>query len=512
MQNESRIKKSLLNAKVNMFFYILMLAITFFSRKIFLEKLGADFIGLAGTLQNILGFLNLAELGIGAAVSFALYKPIQEGNKNIISSIISVFGYYYRKIGLIILIVAFIISLFIPLMFNHTTFNYGIIYFAFYSFLISSLIGYFVNYRQILLSADQKNYVIAAYFQTANIIRILLQIFIAIKFSNYYLWVAIELIFSLIYAFILNFKINQTYPWLNSSVNKGKIERKDYSYIIIKTKQVFVHKIKDFLLGQSDQILVFAFVSLKMVAYYGNYTLVISRITQLFSVCMDGMAASVGNLVAENDIQKIDKVFWELTVIRYFVGGVIVFSVSQLIEPFISLWIGSQYILDKSVLVLILLNSYIMIVRGTVDMFNNAYGNYGDTWSAWVEAIICLSVTIWAARDWGLIGILLGKIASMVPIIMIWKPIYLYKEGFKTSINSYWKGIVLNILLFIIAFLIVINIKNIISINPYTCFMNWITYAVIITMTFVVLYASMLYVFTNGAKNLVKRVFLKKGN
>lgn len=511
MQNESRIKKSLLNAKVNMFFYILMLAITFFSRKIFLEKLGADFIGLAGTLQNILGFLNLAELGIGAAVSFALYKPIQEGNKNVISSIISVFGYYYRKIGLIILIVAFIISLFIPLMFNHTTFNYGIIYFAFYSFLISSLIGYFVNYRQILLSADQKNYVIAAYFQTANIIRILLQIFIAIKFSNYYLWVAIELIFSLIYAFILNFKINQTYPWLNSNVNKGRIERKNYSYIIIKTKQVFVHKIKDFLLGQSDQILVFAFVSLKMVAYYGNYTLVISRITQLFSVCMDGMAASVGNLVAENDIQKIDKVFWELTVIRYFVGGVIVFSVSQLIEPFISLWIGSQYILDKSVLVLILLNSYIMIVRGTVDMFNNAYGNYGDTWSAWAEAIICLSVTIWVARDFGLIGILLGKIASMVPIIMIWKPVYLYREGFKTSIIPYWKGIVLNIALFIIACLIVINIKNIIFINPYTSFVNWFIYAVVITMTFVILYAFMLYIFTTGAKNLVRRVFLKKG-
>ena len=65
---DSRVKKSLLNARVNLIFYFLVLILSFFSRKIFLDTLGAEFIGFTSTLQNLLGFLNLAELGIATAI------------------------------------------------------------------------------------------------------------------------------------------------------------------------------------------------------------------------------------------------------------------------------------------------------------------------------------------------------------------------------------------------------------------------------------------------------------
>lgn len=103
MPHESRVKKSLLNARVNMIFYFLNLALSFFSRKIFLDTLGADFMGLTGTLLNLLGFLNLAELGIGMAIGYVLYKPLYQHDENKINEIISVFGYIYRWIGLSIL-------------------------------------------------------------------------------------------------------------------------------------------------------------------------------------------------------------------------------------------------------------------------------------------------------------------------------------------------------------------------------------------------------------------------
>ena len=114
---ESRLKKSLLNARVNLIFYVLALILSFFSRKIFLDSLGTDFIGLVGTLQNLLGFLNLAELGVGAAIGFVLYKPIFENDRDSINEIISVMGYVYRWIGLIILLSGIILSLFLPLIF-----------------------------------------------------------------------------------------------------------------------------------------------------------------------------------------------------------------------------------------------------------------------------------------------------------------------------------------------------------------------------------------------------------
>ncbi len=166
MPYESRVKKSLLNARVNLIFYFLSLVVAFFSRKIFLDSLGADFIGLIGTLSNLLNFLNLAELGIGTAIGYVLYKPLFEHNENKINEIISVFGYIYRWIGSIILVAGCALACFLPLIFPDNVFDLHIIYFAFFSYLASSLIGYFINYKQTLLGADQKNYVVTAYFQT----------------------------------------------------------------------------------------------------------------------------------------------------------------------------------------------------------------------------------------------------------------------------------------------------------------------------------------------------------
>lgn len=155
-QQESRVKKSLLNARVNLIFYFLTLILSFFSRKIFLDTLGADFVGLTGTLQNLLGFLNLAELGIGSAIGYVLYKPLFEHDEGKINEIISVFGYLYRWIGFIILGAGIVLACFLPLIFPNTEFEMGVIFFAYFSFLASSLIGYFANYKQTLLGADQK--------------------------------------------------------------------------------------------------------------------------------------------------------------------------------------------------------------------------------------------------------------------------------------------------------------------------------------------------------------------
>ena len=184
-----RVHKSLLNAEVNLLFYFLSLFLTFFSRKIFLDNLGAEFIGLTGTLGNILGYLNLSELGISASIGYFLFKPLQTNNRKEIQDILSLLGYLYNWIGGFIFITAVIVSLFFPLIFAHAGLGLNIIYFAFYSFLCSSLIGYFINYRQILLSADQKNYLVAIYYQSANLVKLGLQIYMAYHYKNLYIWV-----------------------------------------------------------------------------------------------------------------------------------------------------------------------------------------------------------------------------------------------------------------------------------------------------------------------------------
>ena len=505
-----RVRKSMLNAEVNLLFYFLSLFLTFFSRKIFLDNLGADFIGLTGTLYNILGYLNLSELGISACIGYFLFKPLQTNNRQEIQEILSLLGYLYNWIGSIIFSSAFIISLFFPLIFDNAELHLGIIYFAFYSFLGSSLIGYFINYRQILLSADQKNYLVAIYYQSANLVKLALQIYLAYNFKNLYVWVAVEFLFGIIGCIILNWKINKEYPWLKVDKKQGKHLLKKYPEVITKTKQVFIHKIKDFVLVKSDELFIFLFVSLKMVAFYGNYMIIISKLISLFAAVTGSVGASVGNLVAEGNKDRMLKVFWEYTTIQHTIAATLSFSLYILLEPFISHWLGAEYIMDHAILILLVIFIYITNSRQSVDSFNYAHGLYADVWSAWAELIINVSVTIICGLQWGIIGILLGKIASLIPIVVLWKPYYLFSAGFKESAVTYWKGVSRNYAISACAIAASLFSIRFIPMNPYHSIWEWVGYAAFSMLIFLTIDLTATMLFAKGAMDSLQRIKNKK--
>lgn len=504
-----RVHKSMLNAEVNLLFYFLSLFLTFFSRKIFLDNLGVEFMGLTGTLNNILGYLNLSELGISACIGYFLFKPLQTDNREEIQNILSLLGYLYRWIGGIIMGGAFVVSLFFPLIFKEAALNLPIIYFAFYSFLGSSLIGYFINYRQILLSADQKNYLVAIYYQSARLVKLALQIYLAYTYKNLYVWVAIEFLFSIIGCIILNWKINKEYPWLKVDIRQGRHLLKEYPEVMTKTKQVFIHKIKDFVLVKSDELFIFLFVSLKMVAFYGNYMIIISKLISMFSSITGSVGASVGNLVAEGDKPHMLKVFWEYTTIQHTIAAILSFSLYTLLEPFISHWIGSEYIMDNRILILLVIYIYITNSRNSVDSFNYAHGLYADVWSAWAELGINITITIICGLQWGIIGILLGKLVSLFAIVVLWKPYYLFTAGFKESVSTYWSGVMRNYAISAFSIGISIWLVHFIPFSPYTSIGLWVAYSALSMALFLVIDLTATLLFAKGAKDSLHRIIRK---
>ena len=496
----------MLNAEVNLLFFFLSLFLTFFSRKIFLDNLGADFMGLTGTLLNILGYLNLSELGISACIAYFLFKPIQTNNREEIQDILSLLGYLYNWIGTFIFVGAFIVSLFFPLIFAKAELSLGIIYFAFYSFLGSSLIGYFINYRQILLGADQKNYLVAIYYQSANLVKLVLQIYLAYNFKNYYVWVAVEFLFGILGCIILNWKINKEYPWLHVEKRRGRQLLRKYPEIITKTKQVFIHKIKDFVLVKSDELFIFLFVSLKMVAFYGNYIIIISKLISFFAAITGSVGASIGNLVAEGDKERMLKVFWEYTTIQHTIAATMTFSLYVLLEPFITHWLGPEYIMDHNILILLVAYIYITNSRNSVDSFNYAHGLYADVWSAWAELIINVTVTIVCGLKWGIIGILLGKIASLVPIVVFWKPYYLFSAGFKEPVGTYWRGVLRNYAVTAFSIACSLYVIQFVPVNPYNSLWEWVGYAATCMTVFLTTDITTTLLFAKGAKDSINRI------
>lgn len=139
--------------------------------------------------------------------------------------------------------------------------------------------------------------------------------------GSYYLWIGIELFFGIIYSFILNWKINQVYPWLKSNVALGKELFKKYPEVTKYTKQLFMHRLGSFFQFQVTPFLVYAFVSLQMAAYFGNYSTVVEKLHLLVNNMLGSTEAGVGNLIAEGNAGKIRKVFSELFSLRMLIAG-----------------------------------------------------------------------------------------------------------------------------------------------------------------------------------------------
>ena len=303
-----RVHRSVMNIKVGMVFYVLSLFLAFFSRKVFLDCLGAEFIGLTGMLMNIMSVLSVAELGIGTSITYFLYKPLQEDNHQKINEVMSMLAYLYRCIGLIILSAGAIISIFFPWWFGNLTTGLPLAYFAFYSFLASSAAGYVFNYKQLLVGANQKQYLVNAWFQTIAIVQSIVQILLAYYYRNLWLWVIVGLVFTIVGIIAFNIRIRQLYPWLRISMQEGRQNLRQYPEVLRKTRQIFVQKIKDFILYRSDEILVGIFVSVVQVAYFGNYTIITSKLNFLVNILSDGINDRLSFQV--NTLNLVTGILW----------------------------------------------------------------------------------------------------------------------------------------------------------------------------------------------------------
>ena len=495
-----------MNIKVGMLFYMLSLVLAFFSRKVFLDCLGAEFIGLTGMLMNIMSFLSVAELGIGTSIVYFLYKPLQEDNRQKINEVMSMLAYLYRCIGFIIGATGLAVSLMFPWWFGHLdTIRLPLVYFAFYAFLASSAAAYIFNYKQLLVGANQKQYLVNAYFQTIAIVQSLVQILLAWYYRNLWLWVAVGLVFTIIGIIVFNLRIRQLYPWLSIDLKTGRENLKRYPEVLRKTRQIFVQRIKDFILYRSDELLVGIFVSVTQVAFYGNYTIITSKLNFLVNILSDGMNAGVGNLVAEGNEQNTMKVFWELTAIRFLIVGIVVFALLMFIQPFVTCWFGPQYRLSDTIVFLLVFNIFIFLSRGVVENYISAHGLFSDMWAAWAELALNIGVTLCLAPFLGIVGILLGKVVSVFFIAIFWKPYFLFSRGLRKSVSVYWKGMAPYYAIFALFTAAVMGLRQYVVEPGATTLPLLIAYFLLTYPALMALYFLTLFTATSGMKYFVAR-------
>ena len=435
--NATRSVNSAKNITTNLIVSVLTLVLSFVSRSIFIKCLATDYLGLNGLFSNILGFLSLSELGIGSAMTFALYKPVKDDNTEKIKTLMYEYKRMYKLVGFIIFTAGLIITPFIHLFIKEGSGNVPHIRLFFLIYLSAQAISYLFSYKSTLIICMQKEYILTLIRGTLQIIRDILQIIFLITTHSYLPYLLIMVANAVLENICISYKADKMYPLLLDTdvqplAQEEKLSIRKNIYALV------FHNIGTKLVFSSDNIIISKFIGLKIIGFYSNYTLIITSINRIVDKVLNSLVGSVGNLLASESKEHSEKVFYHILFANSWIYGFVSTCFICLMQPFISLWIGSKFLLSNIVLFLAVISFYVTGMRRTLLIFKGAAGIYEqDKYKPLIEGIVNIIVSVILVLKFGIAGVIAGTIISTLSIAFWFEAYVFFKCYYNKSMFKY---------------------------------------------------------------------------
>jgi len=474
-----RLKNSMRNMITSISSNIVTIIIGLLAQAIFIKIMGIEYLGLNGLFTNIISMLGIVELGIGSAIIYNLYKPIAINDVETIKSLMNFYKKSYNIIGIVVLTIGLIIIPFLPLIIEDVTvkINVPLIYIL---FLLDIVFSYFLSYKRSILYASQKNYLINLIHIGYTILLNIGQLLMLFYTKNYYLYLIVKIIVRIIENLIITYIVNKEYSYLKEDAKKlyPTIEKD----IIKKVKALFFHKIGGFVVLGTDNIIISKFLGLVSVGLYSNYYMIINAVQTLFSQALVALTPSVGNLLVKENKNKTFEVFKKIRFMNFWIATFTSVCILNMMQQFITIWIGEEYLLDDIVLIVLVFNLFQKLMRSTYQTFKEAAGiYYEDRFVPLLESLINIIVSIIGVKLIGLAGVFIGTIISGFVLWFYSYPKYVYKKLFDRSYKDYLKETLGYIILFIVISYLTYYINNIYLVNNiYFEFVKNILIAIIV--------------------------------
>lgn len=448
--NKSRTENSLRNVRFGLLSQAAAILANFFARGVFVSVLNQGYLGLEGTFSSILSMLSLAELGVGTAITYSLYKPLAENNQREIIALMQLYRKVYWCIGAVVALLGVLLTPALPFIIKDIPDipNIQLIYLI---FVANSALSYFFVYKQSIIIADQKKYLESLYHYGLYTLMYLGQTAILVITRNYYCYLGIQLLTTIARNILLSRKANQLYPYIKQA-KPEKLNAEVKSTIIRNTKAMVAHRIGGVVVLGTDNLLISFFVGAVSVGLYSNYRMVTNGLSTVYGVIFNSLTASVGNLGATEGKQRALEVFQRVDFAGRWLYGFSAVCLVILFNPFITLWLGSDYLFNQQLVCLVALNFYVTGMRQPVLTFRNAYGLYWyDRYKPLFESVINLVASIALAIPFGIAGILLGTFVSTMTTCFWVEPYVLYKYELEKPVKTYFISYGINTLITVIA-------------------------------------------------------------
>jgi len=435
--SRSRVKNSARNMVTGTLYQILILGLNFVSRTIFIHLLGVEYLGINGLFSNILTVLSLAELGIGSAVIYGMYKPLAQQDTAKLTALVN----YYKKLyNLIAVIVAALGLALIPFLGYLVNLNEPIEHLTAYYllFLANSVMSYLFVYRTSIAIADQKSYKLKPYYMLVAVLQFALQIAVLLLTHNYMLYVAVQVCCSLLVNILSARKTTKMYPYIKG---KEELSKGEKSEILRNVKSFFFYKLGGVVLNNTDNILISIILGTVWVGYFSNYSLVITQIVAFTNIIFVSVQASVGNLNTEENIQKQYFVFKTLNLLSYWIYGFCCVCFCVLFQDFITLWLGKDFLISQTAVYMIVTTFYLQGILWPLWCYRQTTGLFRHTkYVMFFAAVINLVLSIWWGYAFGLVGILAATVVARLATNIWFEPFKLHTLFFHRSPKKYYLG------------------------------------------------------------------------
>lgn len=432
-----RTKKSIKNIIFALCGQILNSVITFISRTIFIYILGSDYLGINGLFTNILSMLSLAELGVGSAIIYSMYKPLANNDEYKISALMNLYSKSYKIIGGVVAIIGVSLIPYLDYIISDKP-NVNNLTFIYLLFLIDSVLSYYFAYKRSIIIADQKNYLSTINQQTFNIIKFLAQVILLLLTKNYILYLLVQIICNFLSNVFISIKANKLYPFLKLN-KRAELEKEEKLLIFRNVRAMMSHKVGGVVVNSTDNILISSFVGVYWVGVYSNYVMITGMINSVLYQVFTALTASIGNLNVTESKEKSKNIFYITFFMNFWIYSFCSITLWILFNPFISFWVGDEFILSKNVVFLIILNFFIVGMRQTTIMYNTTLGLFwNDRFKPWFEAAINLIASIALMRIFGIFGVFLGTFISTITTSFWVDPYILYKYSFGSGLIKYF--------------------------------------------------------------------------
>ena len=502
-----RLKNASRNMVVAAFMQVVNLLLNFLVRTAFIKYLGDEYLGINGVFTNILTLLSVAELGIGTAIVYALYEPVEMNDRDKICALVKLYKKTYYIIGATILCLGLLLVPILGTFLKDCTLDIKYVRLVYILFLINSCITYLFAHKIVLINVAQKIYIefIVKYGFLA--VQVLIQIIILKVYKNFTVYLCFQIFITFITNFTLYAIATKLFPYLQL-YNQYDLEPAEKTELGKNIKAMFFHKIGGAVVTGTDNLLVSKLVSVIVAGKYSNYSLIFNGITLLITSCFDALTASIGNLVITKDIKKIYNTFCATMFLNYiFVSGAAI-EVFVFINPFISIWAGDRYVLSKSVVLILVYKFYIGMMRKSVLVFRNAMGLfYYDRYKAVLEAITNLVLSVFLGLKIGISGIFVGTILSEIISGIFIEAYILYKYGFGSSAVAYYKKYLLYLVSFSSVLCEVYIVEKIFPYSPWRFISDCVIALILICLTNFIFYHKSREVIT--LKNMIHELHNK---